>query len=172
MHSEKTDITGWLLAAIVVTLAAYVAVALGSSVGVAIALALITLVAIERRRSKVITASLIRVADEAGGVRGLVAWDGEGIQIGVLASTLSNRAAGYRVLWQKEASVSFSFRPATTITGGVIEHAPAIGVFGVMGSQWPTYAMEFSYDSAKMEPALCVTERGVDATVVHHIRLC
>lgn len=172
MHSEKTDFAGWLLAAIAVALAAYIAVALGNSVGVAIAFALITLVAIERRRSKVITASLIRVADEAGGIRGLVAWDGEGIQIGVRASTLNNGAAGYRVLWQKEPNVSFSFGPATKIVGGVVEHTPAIGVFGVMGNQWRTYAMEFSYESVKMEPALCITERGTEATVVRHIHLC
>lgn len=171
MHSEKTDLVGWLLAAIVISLAAYVAVALGGSVGATIALALFTLVAIERRRSKVITASLIRVADETGCIRGLVAWDGEGIQIGVRASTLSNGAAGYGALWQNEPSISFSFRPATTIAGGVVEHTPAIDVSGVMGNQWRTYAMEFSYESIKTEPALRVTERGADATIVRHVRL-
>ena len=171
MHSEKTDLVGWLLAAIPVSLAAYVAVTLGGSVGVAIALALTTLVVIERRRSKVITASLVRVVDEAGGIRGLVAWDGEGIQIGVRASILSNSAAGYCVLWQKEPSVSFSFRPATTVAGGIVEHTPAIGISGVMGNKWRSYAMEFSYESIKTEPDLCVTERGADATIVRRIRL-
>lgn len=88
---------------------------LDNSVGRSIGLALITLVVIERRRSKVVTASLIRVVDEAGGLRGLAAWDGQGIQIAVHAGALNNSAAGYPVLWQKGPSASFSFTPAATI---------------------------------------------------------
>ena len=171
MHSETTDLTGWLLAAIAASLAAYVGVALGGPIGAAISLALITLVAIERRRSKVITTSLIRIADEAGGIRGLIAWDGEGIQIGVRSSTLGNSAAGYGVLWQKEPSVSFSFRPTRTVANGVEEHTPAIGVNCLLGSQWRSYAMEFSYESIKLEPALYVSERKSDAIIIRHIRL-
>ena len=170
MNSTTTDLTGWLLAAIAASLAAYAGVALGDSIGAAISLALIALVVIERRRSKVITASLIRIADEAGGIRGLIAWDGEGIQIGVRSSTIGNNAAGYGVLWQKEPSVSFSFRPTTTVANGVEEHTPAIGVSCLSGSQWRSYAMEFSYEPIRLEPALYVSERKSDAIVTRHIR--
>ena len=171
MHSGKVDLAGWLLAAVAALLAVYVAFAIRGAVGLAIGAALITLVVIERRRSKVVTASLIRVVDEAGGIRGLVAWDGEGVQIGIRAEALNNGAVAYGVLWQKEPSVSFSFRPATTVAGGATNHTPAIGVSSLVENRWRSYAVEFSYESIKMEPSLLVAERKDDATIVRRIPL-
>lgn len=171
MTSKTIDLTGWLLAAATVMLAAYIGIALGGRIGSAIASALVILVTIERRRSKVITASLIRIADSAGNIRGLIAWNGEGIQIGVRSDALHNNAVGCSTLWQKEPSVSFTFRPTKTIANGSEDHTPTMGVSGLMAGKWRTYAMEFSYKSMKLEPTMYVSEQKSDGIFIQHIHL-
>ena len=171
MNSKTTDLTGWLLSAATMLLAAYAGIALGGRIGAAIALALITLVTIERRHSKVITASLIRVADSSGDIRGLIAWNGEGIQISVRSDTLNNNAVGYGSLWQKEPSVSFTFRPMKTMANGSEDHTPTMEVSGLMAGEWRTYAMEFSYKSMKLEPTMYVSERKSDGVFIQNIHL-
>ena len=120
MNSQTRDITGWLLAATATLLAILGAMTWSNPAGKFFAGAVVTLVAIERRRSKTVTAALIRVTDEKGEVRGLVAWDGEGIQVGVRADSVNNSAVAYPILWQKNPSVAFTFKPAISMASGKV----------------------------------------------------
>ena len=97
MNSEKVDLLGWMLSAGAVFLAIFGAIKSGGDTALMFAGALLLLVAIERRRAKIITAALIRIVDENGAVRGLVGWDGEGIQIGVRAEPINNVSFAYPI---------------------------------------------------------------------------
>ena len=172
MNSEAHDISGWLLAATASGLAILGAMAWSHPAGKFFAGAIVTLVAIERRRAKIVTAAMIRVTDEKGEVRGLVAWNGEGIQVGVRADSVSNSAMAHSVLWQNRESVAFTFRPAVSIASGrVFETVPAIGLYGQVQSQSRSYSVEFSYEHATNKPALRVAERTDIGTVIRSIPL-
>ena len=172
MNSQTRDITGWLLAATATLLAILGAMTWSNPAGKFFAGAVVTLVAIERRRSKTVTAALIRVTDEKGEVRGLVAWDGEGIQVGVRADSVNNSAVAYPILWQKNPSVAFTFKPAISMASGkVFETVPAIGLYGEVQSQFRSYSVEFSYENASNTPALRVAERTNAGTLVRSIPL-
>lgn len=76
MHESKIDIVGWALAIVIVVLAFFIAFKDVSEVAVAIAIALLTLVIIEKRRKKIISASLIQISDCGGVIRRLIGFDG------------------------------------------------------------------------------------------------
>ena len=172
MNSQTRGVAGWLLATMASLLAILGALAWSTSAGNYFAGAVITLVAMERRRSKIVTAAMIRVTDEKGSVRGLVAWDGEGIQLGVRADTVNNSSVAYSVLWQRSPSVAFTFKPAVSIASGkVFDAVPAIGVYGQVQSQLRSYSVEFSYENASSTPALRVTERKDSKALVRSIPL-
>lgn len=172
MHEGRIDIVGWFLAIVVVALATFIAFKLDSQVGAAIAIALLALVAIEKRRSKVISASLIQISDEKGGIRGLIGYDGSGVQLGVRTDPLDNGAVAYSLLWQEKPNVAFSFQAAMTASSsGVIDVAPEIWVRGQMQYEMRSFSMQFGYDTAAKKPAIHVKERVKEGTLVRDIQI-
>ena len=166
MNSKSRDIPGWLLAMTAVLLSILGAMAWSDPAAKFFVGAVITLVVIERRRSKTVTAALIRVTDEQGEVRGLIAWDGEGIQLGVRTDPAHNAAVAYPVLWQQRPSVAFTFRPSISMAlGKVVETVPAIGLYGDVQSHRMSYSLEFSYENESKKPLLRVSERTSEATI-------
>ena len=173
MNSEKIDIVGWLLTIGAVFLAISGAVKSGSNAVLMLAGSILLLIAIERRGAKIVTAALIRIVDEKGACRGLIGWDGEGVQIGVRAESLNNVSVASPILWQSTPSVAFSFRYSHAITsdGDLVERAPAITVSGEMQREWRSYSLNFSYNVTADKPDLAVTQRTKECTLCRSIPL-
>ena len=154
------------MAIIVVALATFIAANFDGQSGVGIPAAFIVLVAMEKRRNKVISASLIQISDEQGGIRGLIGYDGSGIQIGVRTDPIFNSATGYQVLWQYKPNVAFSCQAATsTSTSGVIDVAPEVWVRGQMQYEMRSYSLVFGYDIKANKPAINVNENLKESVV-------
>ncbi|HMA72025.1 MAG TPA: hypothetical protein VKP67_11135 [Xanthobacteraceae bacterium] len=113
MNSETPDFFGWIVPVAATLLAIYSAIKSTGDSSLMLAAAVVLLAWVERRRAKIVTAGLIRIVDEKGGLRGLVGWNGEGIQIGVRSAPLDNLAWGYACLWKKAPSVAFTFQYST-----------------------------------------------------------
>jgi hypothetical protein len=161
MNSEKFDVLGWLLMVGAASLAISAAMRSGSNTTWVFAGSILLLIAIERRRAKIVTAALIRIVDEKGACWGLIGWDGEGVQIGVRAEPLNNVSVAYPILWQKAPSVAFSFMYSHAITssGELVERSPTITVSGEMQKEWRSYSMKFSYNVAADKPDIAIDQR-------------
>jgi hypothetical protein len=172
MNSEKRDFLAWALL-IGAAMSALSAAIISKNIGVTLlSCAIILLVIADRRRAKVLSVGLLRIVDERGDTRGLIGWDGEGVQLGLRTSPISNSAIAYPVLWQKEQSVAFSFKCAKSFTsafGDPIEQRPAIGLCGEMDNQWRTYGVEFSYSEGK--PDIWVSQSHDEGVLCHRFTI-
>jgi len=173
VNSEKRDYLGWILSVVATLFAIYGAVKSGGDSSVLFAAAVVLLVIIERRPAKVVTASLIRIADEKGAIRGLVGWGGGGIQVGIRAAEIYNKAVSYSILWQTTPSVAFTLRCSEqgTASGEIIERSPSIVVSGQMARDWRSYSLNFSYKEDTSEPAISVCEHRKDGVLYRSIPL-
>jgi hypothetical protein len=173
MNSEKHDLLGWLLAAGAALLAVSAVMKAGEGATSLLAWSLLLIIVNERRRAKVVTAALIRVVDEKGACRGLIGWDGQGIQVGVRTDSLNNLVCAYPVLWQKVPSVVFSFRHthSETSSGELIERSPTIGVAGEIQKEWRSYEMQFSYNVAAAKPDVAIAQHSEDHILCRSIPL-
>jgi hypothetical protein len=170
MNSETRDYLGWICSVAAGLFAAYGAVKSADVSSTLLAAAVVLLVIVERRRAKIVTAALIRLVDEKGGIRGLVGCSGTGIQIGVRASDLMNNAISYYTLWQNTPHVAFTFKCSEAFAGGKLyERCPSVELYGLMPGGWRSYSLNFSYKEAA--PALSVSEHIQDGVLHRSIPL-
>src|ERR1700733_12462396 len=121
MNSNSLDSVGFVLSAAVMVLAVTGAVVSGgNNVALIFAGAILLLIVSEKRRKKFVTATLFRISDSEGNIRGLIGFAGMGVQIGVRAwnTGASGFATVYSQLWQTDQQVSFTFEGAKAISGG------------------------------------------------------
>jgi hypothetical protein len=170
MKYEQRDFLGWILPVAAALLAVFGAV---TNSALLIATGVVLLAINERRSAKVVTAALIRVADENGNILGLVGWAGGGLQIGVRTEEISSNAISYFSLWGNTPSVDFTFQGTKSATAaGLFECSPSIHVSGMMpGRAWRTYSLNFSYAENGSEPRLSVSEHHKEGVVRRSIPL-
>lgn len=172
MNSETKDYLGWIIPVVAILLAVYSATETADRFSLSIAASVILVALNERRRTKILTAAMVRVVDEKGSVRGLIGYADEGVQIGVIAEPLYNGAIAYAGLWQKIPSASFTFKSTASATSHEhIERSPTLSVAGEMAQQFRSYSINFSYATANNEPSLTVEEYHKDGVLVRHITL-
>ena len=163
MNEKKVDYLGWILLMTAALLAIIGAFQSGSAISFYFAGAIVLLVVYEKIPTKIVTASLYRVADEKGGIRGLIAFDGVGVQIGIRSDSLNNSAVAWPILWQESPSVGFSFGVKSTVTSkGTHDRAPSLGLSGFMAKQSRRYSIDFSYDDQADRPIVsaCIDREG------------
>lgn len=150
---KKTDLWGWILPITAALLAIIGAFKSGSAASFYLAGALVLLVIYDKIPAKIITTSLIRVVDVKGAVRGLIGWNGVGIQVAVRTEPVWNSAIAWPLLWQDSPSVAFTFGCCKSNTSkGSHDRCPSIGMYGLMAKQSRYYSMNFSYDNEADKP--------------------
>lgn len=170
MNSETRDYVGWIISLAAALCAIYGAMKSADASSMLFALAVVLLVILERRPAKIVTAALIRIADERGSIRGLVGYNGTGIQIGVGGAPLYNGACSYYTLWQNTPHVAFTFKCSEAFAGEKLyERCPSVELYGLMPGGWRSYSLNFSYKEAA--PALSVSEHIEDGVLHRSIPL-
>src|SRR6266849_5285433 len=107
MNSKRVDYLGWILPLAAAILSLYAATNAVENPATLFAVAIVLLVIADRRRTKTITAALVRIAAPNGTLKGLIGCADGGIQIGV-------RAGGYdgslqwMTLWHDAPNVAFT----------------------------------------------------------------
>ena len=165
MNWRTTDLVGVGLTGAIVGCALAAAVAAHwNPVVEFVAAAIVLAVIADKRKTKIVTASLFKVCAEDGGVVGIIGCGGEGLQIGVRADSRGTRDLN---LWGNVPHVSFTFGGRTSVSGGKpYECAPALTVRGNMAREWTAYTGHFSYERSTSKPRVTIAESR-DGLSVH-----
>jgi hypothetical protein len=141
---REGDFLGWVLAGVATGLTLKALLQTHEQATVLIAWAVLIIVIIERRPTKVVTAKTLRIVDSERAVRGLIGHVGDGIQIGVRAEPLNNMAISPGLLWNGVPSVSFNFRYQQSYAGGrLIANRASLHATGNEEGIYKTYAAVF-----------------------------